>query len=78
METERTELSGFRLHRFEVLNWGTFDKKVWRIEPLGHNSFLTGDIGSGKSSLVDALTTLVTSTLTLRRPTSANGSWSRA
>ncbi|MDX6769099.1 MAG: SbcC/MukB-like Walker B domain-containing protein [Elusimicrobiota bacterium] len=59
METERTELSGFRLHRFEVLNWGTFDKKVWRIEPLGHNSFLTGDIGSGKSSLVDALTTLL-------------------
>jgi uncharacterized protein YPO0396 len=59
METERTELAGFRLHRFEVLNWGTFDRKVWRIEPLGHNSFLTGDIGSGKSSLVDALTTLL-------------------
>lgn len=59
METEQTELSGFRLHRFEVLNWGTFDKNVWKIEPEGHNSFLTGDIGSGKSSMVDALTTLL-------------------
>lgn len=59
METEQTDLAGFRLHRFEVLNWGTFDRKVWKIEPLGHNSFLTGDIGSGKSSLVDALTTLL-------------------
>lgn len=59
METEQTELSGFRLHRFEVLNWGTFDRKIWKIEPSGNNSFLTGDIGSGKSSLVDALTTLL-------------------
>ncbi|MGH9920408.1 MAG: ATP-binding protein, partial [Nitrososphaerales archaeon] len=59
METAQTELSGFRLNRFEVLNWGTFDRKVWKIEPQGHNSFLTGDIGSGKSSLVDALTTLL-------------------
>lgn len=59
METARTELTGFRLQRFEVLNWGTFDRKVWKIEPNGHNSFLTGDIGSGKSTLVDALTTLL-------------------
>ena len=24
---------GFRLARFEVLNWGTFHARVWRIEP---------------------------------------------
>lgn len=59
METAQNELTGFRLSRFEVLNWGTFDRKVWKIEPQGHNSFLTGDIGSGKSTLVDALTTLL-------------------
>jgi len=50
---------GFRLARFEVLNWGTFHARVWRIEPGGQNALLTGDIGSGKSTLVDALTTLL-------------------
>ena len=24
-------LTGFRLQRLEVLNWGTFDKKVWAL-----------------------------------------------
>ena len=52
--------SGFRLHRFEVLNWGTFHKRVWSMPPGGRNSLLTGDIGSGKSTLVDGLTTLLT------------------
>lgn len=50
---------GFRLQRLEVLNWGTFDKRVWRYEFDGRNSLLTGDIGSGKSTLVDAITTLL-------------------
>ncbi|MDA8059875.1 MAG: SbcC/MukB-like Walker B domain-containing protein [Nitrospiraceae bacterium] len=53
------ERSGFRLHRFEVYNWGTFHEKVWRLLPAGENILLTGDIGSGKSTLVDALTTLL-------------------
>ncbi|MGI9335581.1 MAG: ATP-binding protein, partial [Gammaproteobacteria bacterium] len=51
--------TGFRLHRFELLNWGTFDEHVWHIEPAGDNALVTGDIGSGKSTLVDALTTLL-------------------
>lgn len=50
---------GFRLHRLEVLNWGTFNEKVWKIEPTGFNSLITGDIGSGKSTLVDAILTLL-------------------
>ncbi|MDF9393716.1 MULTISPECIES: ATP-binding protein [Methylococcus] len=50
---------GFRLQRLEVLNWGTFDKRVWRYELDGRNGLLTGDIGSGKSTLVDAVTTLL-------------------
>ena len=53
------ERAGFRLHHFEVLNWGTFDQRVWRLHPGGDNMLLTGDIGSGKSTLVDALTTLL-------------------
>lgn len=50
---------GFRLQFMELLNWGTFHDKIWRIEPNGNNSLLTGSIGSGKSTLVDALTCLI-------------------
>ena len=52
-------LSGFRLVRLEVFNWGTFDKRVWSLALDGRNGLLTGDIGSGKSTLVDAVTTLL-------------------
>ena len=52
-------LSGFRLHQLEVFNWGTFDTRVWTLNPGGMNALLTGDIGSGKSTLVDAVTTLL-------------------
>lgn len=51
--------AGFRLHRFELLNWGTFHRQVWVLPAGGENTLLTGDIGSGKSTLVDALTTLL-------------------
>jgi uncharacterized protein YPO0396 len=52
-------LTGFRLERLEVFNWGTFDKRVWVLRTDGRNGLLTGDIGSGKSTLVDAITTLL-------------------
>lgn len=52
-------LSGFRLQRLEVYNWGTFDGRVWTLQLNGKNALLTGDIGSGKSTLVDAVTTLL-------------------
>jgi uncharacterized protein YPO0396 len=51
--------TGFRLMRLEVFNWGTFDRQVWSLTAGGENTLLTGDIGSGKSTLVDALTTLL-------------------
>lgn len=52
-------LSGFRLQRLEVFNWGTFDGRAWTLHADGKNALLTGDIGSGKSTLVDAVTTLL-------------------
>ncbi len=52
-------LAGFRLQRLEVFNWGTFDGRVWSLRAEGRNALLTGDIGSGKSTLVDAVTTLL-------------------
>ena len=51
--------AGFRLQYLEVLNWGTFNNRVWCLEVNGENGLLTGDIGSGKSTLVDAMTTLL-------------------
>ena len=57
--TDSEAHAGFRLQAMEVYNWGTFHDRVWRIEPGGDNALLTGDIGSGKSTLVDAVTTLL-------------------
>ena len=51
--------SGYRLDRLELYNWGTFHDRVWRLDLRGDNTLLTGDIGSGKSTLVDAVTTLL-------------------
>jgi uncharacterized protein YPO0396 len=51
--------AGYRLQHMEILNWGTFDTRVWRLTPGGETALLTGDIGSGKSTLVDAITTLL-------------------
>ncbi|MBD3243786.1 MAG: ATP-dependent exonuclease SbcCD, C subunit-like protein, partial [Chitinivibrionales bacterium] len=56
---DNDQLAGFRLQRLEVLNWGTFDGRVWTLCPEGRNALLTGEIGSGKSTLVDAVTTLL-------------------
>ncbi|WP_435738466.1 ATP-binding protein [Cellulosimicrobium sp. PMB13] len=57
--TDLDARAGFRLDRLEVLNWGTFDQRVWAFDLDGRNALLTGDIGSGKSTIVDAVTTLL-------------------
>src|ERR1700722_18980648 len=51
--------SGFRLQYMELFNWGTFDEHVWKIAPGGETSLLTGANGSGKTTFVDALLTLL-------------------
>jgi len=51
--------AGFRLDRLELYNWGTFHRQVWPLRMGGENGLLTGDIGSGKSTIVDAVTTLL-------------------
>jgi uncharacterized protein YPO0396 len=50
---------GFRLARLELRNWGTFNELVWTLHANGRNTLVTGDIGSGKSTIVDAITTLL-------------------
>jgi uncharacterized protein YPO0396 len=80
MTTQQTERLtgarlGFRLQKLEVRNWGTFHNQIWKICPKGQNSLLTGDIGSGKSTLVDALTTLLVphQRITFNRAAGADG-----
>lgn len=51
--------AGFRLQYMEVFNWGTFNENVFRINPQGNNSLLTGANASGKSTFIDALLTLM-------------------
>ena len=48
--TDAPPRAGFRLQRLEVLNWGTFDRRVWALQCNADNALLTGDIGSGKST----------------------------
>lgn len=52
-------LPGFRLLEMELYNWGTFGDRVWNFRFDGGNALVTGDIGSGKSTWVDALSTLL-------------------
>ena len=56
---ERPPLSGYRLAKLEVYNWGTFDGGVYSVQPRVQTTLLVGENGSGKSTLVDALLTLL-------------------
>ena len=51
--------AGYRLHELSVLNWGTFHNQVYSMNPDGRTSMITGRNGSGKSTIVDALLTLL-------------------
>lgn len=53
------QVAGFKLDYMEVWNWGTFDYNIYRLNPQGNNSLLTGANASGKSTLIDALLTLL-------------------
>ena len=55
----RVPLPGFRLRRLEMLNWGTFHEKVAVLVADGRWTLLVGENGSGKSTAVDALRTLL-------------------
>lgn len=59
MPDGRAPLPGFRLRRLEMLNWGTFHEKVAVLVPDDRWTLLVGENGSGKSTAVDALRTLL-------------------
>lgn len=51
--------SGYRLKTLQILNWGVFDKKVVTFSFDGKSTILTGLNGSGKTTTVDAILTLL-------------------
>jgi uncharacterized protein YPO0396 len=51
--------AGYRLHKMQLYNWGTFDGSIYTISPECENSLLTGANGSGKTTLVHAILTLL-------------------
>lgn len=51
--------SGYRMDYMEVFNWGTFHGNVYTIKPGLKTSLLTGANASGKTTLVDALLTVL-------------------
>jgi uncharacterized protein YPO0396 len=68
METEQTALAlpetfdeaGWRLDRFEFLNWGTFNARVYVLRAEMLSAVITGPNESGKSTIIDGLATLIT------------------
>lgn len=55
----KQDSAGFRMNYMQIYNWGTFDEKIYTINPGTQSSLLTGANGSGKTTLVDALLTLL-------------------
>jgi uncharacterized protein YPO0396 len=51
--------AGYRLQQIQVFNWGTFDSRISVLHLDGLNTLVTGENGSGKSTFIDALTTLL-------------------
>lgn len=51
--------AGYRLEYFEACNWGTFDKEIFRISPQGNTTLITGANGSGKTTFIQGLLTLI-------------------
>ncbi|MGD1823424.1 MAG: ATP-binding protein [Pleomorphochaeta sp.] len=56
------EHSGYRLKKFQLYNWGTFDNHLVNLNIDAENTLLTGSNGSGKTTLVDAILTLLVPT----------------
>lgn len=55
----KQDSAGFRLNYVQIYNWGTFDEKIYTLNPDGQSSLLTGANGSGKTTIVDAMLTLL-------------------
>lgn len=68
----------WRLSELQVANWGTFDGAIYRIPVSRKGQLITGPSGSGKSSLLDAIATVLTPDRWLRFNLAAHGAGTRS
>lgn len=68
----------WRLAEVQIANWGTFDGAIYRMPVARRGHLLTGPSGSGKSSLLDAIATVLTPTRFLKFNEAAQGGRGRA
>ncbi|HAH63584.1 MAG TPA: hypothetical protein DCL73_15980 [Treponema sp.] len=59
MSNELFSSGGYRLDVFQLYNWGIFNNAVYTIDCRRESSLLTGANGSGKTTVVDALLSLL-------------------
>ncbi len=57
--TTKSGEAGYRLQYFEAYNWGTFDKEIFKISPECNTTLITGANGSGKTTFIQGLLTLI-------------------
>lgn len=50
---------GIRLERIELYNWGSYDGACWAFTPERASAIISGESGSGKSTILDAMLTLL-------------------
>jgi uncharacterized protein YPO0396 len=55
----KSDEAGYRLQYFEAYNWGTFDGEIFRISPQCNTTLITGANGSGKTTYIQGLLTLL-------------------
>ena len=55
----KSDKAGYRLQYFEAYNWGTFDREIFRISPQCNTTLITGANGSGKTTYIQGLLTLI-------------------
>jgi uncharacterized protein YPO0396 len=55
----KSDAAGYRLQYFEAYNWGTFDNEIFRITPQCNTTLITGANGSGKTTYIQGLLTLI-------------------
>ena len=59
MANELFSSGGYRLDVFQLYNWGLFDKVIYSLDCAQGTTLLTGANGSGKTTIVDGLLSLL-------------------
>ena len=59
MSNDLFSSDGYRLDVFQLYNWGVFNESIFTLDCKKESSLLTGTNGSGKTTIVDAIISLL-------------------